>query len=69
MTGDIVTKKLGKIWFAENDLLAIYGVGDTEQSALRELQEHFEYYKSYYGSCPDETLTEQGRKLKELFIK
>ena len=55
------------IVFAINDELSIYGFGDTEEEAIKDLEQHFSYFKDYYASANN--LIGTALRLKELYAR
>jgi hypothetical protein len=57
----------GPFFFAENEELALYGVGETVGDAVDDLKSHLAHFYSHYRSLSWDQVTGEARRLKQLY--
>ena len=55
------------LFFAENENLAVYGIGDTPQDALQDLALHITHFFEYYKNLDNSQLAGEALRLKTLY--
>jgi hypothetical protein len=54
-------------WFAENEALNLFGIGDSPVEAVQDFRQHFEHFLNYYRSIGWSDVTGDGLRLKNLY--
>ncbi len=57
----------GNKYYAENDALKIYAVGDSIQSAIQEFSHHIVYFFQYYNEKDDSEVVGRAITLKKIY--
>ncbi len=55
------------MWFAEQQWLNIMGTGKTKQAAIKDAEQHIEYFYEYYSTISLDRLTSHALELKNRF--
>ena len=54
-------------WFAENEALNLFGVGDSPREAVDDFRRHFEHFLHRYRSLDWSEVSGEGLRLKTLY--
>lgn len=54
-------------YFAENESLSIYAIGDSVESAIQEFSHHVVYFFEYYKNKSENEVIGKAARLKELY--
>jgi hypothetical protein len=54
-------------WFAENEALNLFGVGDSPMKAIEDFRRHFEHFLHRYCSLDWSEVSGEGLRLKDLY--
>lgn len=61
----LVSEEIG--WFAENEALNLFGVGDSPRKAIDDFRRHFEHFLLRYCSLGWTEVSGEGLRLKNLY--
>jgi len=59
--------KKGNSYFAENETLNVYGIGQSLIEAIDQAKQHISYFYSYYKTLDQEKVIGQGEELKNIY--
>ncbi len=63
----VIISKGQKLFFAENENLALYATGETRQEAIREFCEQLVHFYLHYKKLSWDKVIGEGRRLKTLY--